>query len=648
MANVKDIHPGDKVQIKLGAVDITNNIKATHRALYLEGSSLWATVELVDPNWYGHTKVRCYAIDRGKKVIVWQVEPNDIANNIIHPEIPPQSKPNPSPPVVQPPVHSEPESVTKSSPMEKDFFVTTEKALSWKPPAGSNQITLTKSNQTGELTTVSGVGTVVTVSSIDDITPVKFNRVTDVYNRSSLMSSNISNNIGTNGISVDSNILQQAVTTAASNRNKLSEMLNDNKSIIQNDQSFPAKMYNSPASYDKYVPAGYDYSIETGLTSLGSNRNTKSLDESMTELRAVLGLPVHGDNTMARYMRYFLYNRFKTPDTNLAHNKSFTHVFFTRPDLNILQKSGSNISASKQCLNHTESTMLWMRNPTLFKLLVDKNHCGDNNNFNMLLSSAATSFQIEDETISVNEAGKSWNDYIMQYGNAYTGRSAGEFSVNFTDDKYYSIINLLKLWIIYIDNVARGAWSPSYDLAGSGRSNPLITDSHVYTKTLDYASSVYVIKTGEDGSDILYWTKYYGVFPVNTGASALSWDILTNPGDAPKLNIRFKYSYKRDLSPISLLEFNNCAGLPGSWDNLSRNAGKTVYESPFNTKYGHGTRPYVGLPFIEMKMPSSDPKLVPNAIDKSDRNLATLRLQFMGMPSLTGFTDTDIFGAKLK
>ena len=646
MANINDIHPGDMVQIKLGAIDITNNVEATSRAYYLEGSSLWATVELIDPDWYGRTKVRCYAMDGDKKIIVWQVAPEDISDTIIHPEISVQIEPEIEPPIVQPPLIIEPEVVQSVVQMEKNLFATTEEALSWKPPAGSNQTTETLLYQTGELNNTLKIKPMVFKTAMDVITPVKFTNISK--SELTTVTKGESNTIGTKNIAIDRTILKQTTTTIASDRSKLAELLNDNSSVIQNDQAFPKRMSDSPASYDKYVPAGYDYRIETGLTAIGANGNSKSLEASMTELRAVLGLPVHGDNTMAKYMRYFLYNRFKTPDINLAHNKSFTHVFFTRPDLNILQKSGPSFIASSQCLNHTESTMLWMRNPALFKLLVDKNHCGDNNNFNLLLSSAASSFQIEDETISVNEAGKSWNDYIMQYGNAYTGRSAGEFSVNFTDDKYYSIINMLKLWIVYIDNVARGAWSPSYDLADAKRDNPLMSDSHVYSKTLDYGASVYVFKVGEDGSDLLYWTKYYGVFPINTGANALSWDIATNPGDAPKLNIRFKYSFKRDLSPISLLEFNNCSGLPGSWDSISRAENKTAYQSQFNTEYGHSARPYVGVPFIQMKMPSSDPKLVPNSIDKADSNLATLRLQFMGMPISAGFTDADIFGSKFK
>ena len=151
----------------------------------------------------------------------------------------------------------------------------------------------------------------------------------------------------------------------------------------------------------------------------------------------------------------------------------------------------------------------------------------------------------------------SWNDYEMVYGDSYTGRAAGDFNCNFIETSDYSIINLIKLWITYIDNVSRGAWSPSYNLYGNDSSfSTSINGSHIYRKALDYAASVYVFKCGPDGEDVLYWSKYYGVFPMNTGANALSWDAGTPIGDNPKLNIKFSYSFKKDLSPISLLEFN--------------------------------------------------------------------------------------------
>jgi hypothetical protein len=344
-----------------------------------------------------------------------------------------------------------------------------------------------------------------------------------------------------------------------------------------------------------------------------------TLEDKLMQARASLGLPVHGHNSIARAVKYYMYNRFKTPDINLAHNKSVTYVFFTRPDLNILNGDYTNPAANSQTINHSESALIWRRNPELFKLLTDYKRCGDTNNFNLLLSNQVTSFDIKDEEITSVKAGMSWNDYEMVYGDSYTGRAAGEFSCTFTETSDYSIINLIKLWITYIDNVSRGAWSPSYSLYDP--TSLVSTDSnasYAYSKTLDYGASVYVFKCGPDGEDVLYWSKYYGVFPMNTGANALSWDINTPIGDAPKLNIRFSYSFKKDLSPISLIEFNNNAGIMDSSDAISENS--------FNTNLGHSSRPYVGAPFIQMDL-NNELSMKSGGVNY-ERKQSSIRLKF--------------------
>lgn len=383
---------------------------------------------------------------------------------------------------------------------------------------------------------------------------------------------------------VPENIISNRNRTSWQIPSKKREMQNEDTENIINSEGFPIKL----TSATNTSTAKYDYQIR-----VGDKRYPLmvSLEDKLMKARASLGIQVHGRNDIAKAIKYYMYNRFKTPDINLAYNKTFTYVFFTRPDLNLLNYRGG---ANNQVKNHSETAMLWRRNPDLFKLLTDYKRCKDNNNFNMLLSNQVTSFDIQDEQLSTVEAGKSWNSYEMIYGDEYSGKGPGEFTCNFVETSDYSIINLLRLWITYIHNVKRGAWRPSYNLLGNSDKisiNP--NASHVYTKTLDYAASCYVIKCGPDGEDILYWTKYYGIFPTNTGASALSWDIATPVGDAPKLSIKFRYCFKRDLSPISLLEFNSNANIKDSTEAKS--------EDSFNPNYGHSSRPYVGAPFIEMK-----------------------------------------------
>jgi len=470
-------------------------------------------------------------------------------------------------------------------------------------------------------------------------------------------------NIGTPAwLTRDRSIRGQEVIPMTADGQKVRELLNEIPQDRQNSYEFPAYRAGPRRGTDsnaleeagELAPhrglrvAQYDYRIDVGddrypLTG-------PSLEDKLMNVRASVGLPVHGRNDIAKAMKYYMYNRFKSPDTNLAHNKSFTHVFFTRPDLNLLNYEST---ANEQVRSFGETNILWQRNPELFKLLTEGSRCKDNNNFNLLLSNQITSFDIQDEMLSTQEAGKSWAGYEMIYGDQYNGRTAGEFSCGFTETQDYSIINLIKLWITYIDNVAKGAWKPSYNLKGDGRAKSVYSMeefnlSHVFSKTLDYASSCYVFKCGPDGEEVLYWSKYYGVFPINTGAQALSWELAQNIGDAPKLNIRFKYSFKRDLSPVSLIEFNDNAGNPSTFVPKHGQITNPVTSS-VHTDYSNTVRPYVGCPFLTMEF--RDPVTVPvrnGAGIGPSASSSKIRLKFRNAEeSDTRLSDRNLYRATL-
>jgi hypothetical protein len=586
-----DIKVGDKVQIKNSAIDITNGVSATSGKMYVEGSPMWATVDLIDNSYYTGgrwglpttvTKIRCTSNDG---VVVWQVQPGDIASNVIKSDEPVQTVASP----VKITLLTEEEttsstSTTTSKSPSLTPYVTTTKSETWASgitTSGTNSGKVNANNDT--ITTQTGIDSALDIPESFDYSDVR-------GTFRNLNSQEIKSIGNPKGLLIDESAIRGAkFNTVWQNPNKRIQLQNEDVENIVNENQFPKKASNA----NGLIPARYDYQIQVGDTRYPM---MVSLEDKLMEARAALGIPVHGKNDIARAMKYYMYNRFKTPDTNLAHNKSFTYVFFTRPDLNLLNYMGG---ANNQVKNHSEAAMLWRRNPDLFKLLTDYKRCRDSNNFNLLLSSQVTSFDIQDEQLSTVEAGRSWANYEMIYGDEYSGRAAGEFSCNFTETADYSIINLLKLWITYIYNVRRGAWSPSYNLFGTNGGVSLTPNaSHVYTKTLDYAASAYVFKCGPDGDDVLYWSKYYGVIPINTGANALSWELGTPVGDTPKLNIRFRYSFKRDLSPISLLEFNSVANIDS--------ASEAVYENSFNGNYAHSSRPFVGAPFIEMKF--EDPK----------------------------------------
>lgn len=613
------VNVGDRVQIRDGGIDVTNGKKARAGYRYGEGGPDFATVEAIVENWntggrWGLpnrvTKVRC----SNSGVVVWQVQPQDIAGQKVDAS---QPAPVPAKPVPPPSItipgkpRVEPSRPTKKYPnsaigASKNPYAILKGSEVWSEDGG------VKTQQNTDLNTIPDV--TLESSKVTDETAF---RGTGAYPvRSSFktidadgkMNADQIKKTGSKNVSIDKKIQVSTFSTAWEETDKRNEMLNKKKGLIQNSYNFPFYVGQSGN-----LPAKYDYRILVGDHRY-THGPTYNLEDKLMELRTELGIPVHGNNQIAKAMKYYMYNRYKIPDKNLAHNKTVTHVFFTRPDLNLLKQASKEYTANEQIMNHTEAAMLWRRHPELFKLLSDRSHCGDENNFNLLLSNQVQSFDIQDETLTTNRAGKSWNEYEMQYGDAYSGRTAGEFSCEFLDTSEFEIINLMKLWITYIDNVARGAWSPSYSL--SGMSNTNINASHVYSKTLDYASSAYVFKCGPDGEDVLYWSKYYGIFPINTGANALSWSLGTPIGDPQKLNIRFAYCYKRDMSPISLIEFNNASGV--TTDNPK-------YEPAFNVKLGHTGRPYVGAPFIEIDLGYQS--LTSNDVNRTDKR-TQIRLKF--------------------
>lgn len=612
-----DVFVGDRVQIVDGGIDVTNGNRAKSGRYYGEGGPLWATVESISNDWktgsrYGLpssvVKVRCSA----SGVVVWQVQPEHIAKGTIQaskPEIVETKVPVVKAPTLPPTSAglSDLKGLTykgsNNAYISNNAYALKQGSEVWTEKGGF----ITSSNTTDPLPATAKVETnIVTGRGIFGTSEAPVYSKSKGTWRDQTRAERLS--IGSKAVKVDSSAINGSEQkTSWQNTERKRQMLNEDTENIANPSGFPRKI--SAAS--DLIAAKYDYQIIPGDPNFAK---MITLEDKLTEARAAFGIPVHGSNMIAKAMKYYMYNRFKSPDPNLAHTKTTTHVFFTRPDLNILKFNGG---ANSQTLNHTETAMVWRRYPEIFKLLTDRSRCKDSNNFNLLLSQQCKSFEIQDETLTPNKAGKSWNEYEMVYGDSYSGRTAGEFSCNFDETSDYSIINLIKLWITYIDNVSRGAWSPSYDLLGTGNKNS-INSSHVFEKALDYASSVYVFKCGPDGEDVLYWTKYYGVFPVNTGVSALSWDNNTPIGDTLKLNIRFNYSYKRDLSPISLIEFNNIANVSSLSDAVSENS--------FNVNLGHSTRPFTGPPFIEMKLGNTI--LKDGGVDYM-RNRTEIRLKFM-------------------
>ena len=332
--------------------------------------------------------------------------------------------------------------------------------------------------------------------------------------------------------------------------------------VIQNDYNYPKKLSKTTATADgKHKFYHYDYTSKL-LSSEDMDAIHEAEDRSIRTLR---------DNFDYQITYY---NRFKKAYPDDILTKGFMHIFFSRPDLNLINSSGTGLL--NQCAVDPFFQFKCRQKPDLVRQLTKNS--GADHNFNMLLSNKAESFTSLDENIKYADYGKTFQNHSIMLGKGiFDSLIAGTFEVKYTDTRDLDILALHKMWIQYISNVYHGSWDPKI--------------RYVWKKIIDYAVSVEVVVTAEDFETILYWSKYYGVFPINVPYSALSWDS-GNLIIKPDFTITYGYSFREEWNPTSLIEVNmNC------FKNTPQKSAN--YLPIFNTNYGRAGTTWVGAPFIE-------------------------------------------------
>lgn len=358
-------------------------------------------------------------------------------------------------------------------------------------------------------------------------------------------------------------------------------------SIVQNDMNFPVidSVNNGIYKYN-YAQNYYEDSTKGGL---GMTASTESKDSSfalmLQELRRVLDIPSMDSYQDTYNKQLHMYNRFKLPTTNDQLAKSFSHIFFTKPDLNIFGKNGVMDNATGGVDSFINN--IYKMTPTLFSQLTLDNVDGidqeSGTRFMMYLSNKASSIDINDESLEVAEYGQTHTGFKLIYGkNTLKAKQAGEITISFTDDRRLTIYKIIRVWLDYISGCYRGLYLPK--------------EEYIYYHALDYASSIYYVLCAEDGETVIYWAKFYGTFPVNVPSSQYSkaeGSIISTP----KGNYTFKYTIKEEMTPMIIHEFNSCTAPI-----------QTKYGSVYTKTYNPDTLTggtWVGAPFITLEYDSA-------------------------------------------
>ena len=302
------------------------------------------------------------------------------------------------------------------------------------------------------------------------------------------------------------------------------------------------------------------------------------VDQLNQSLNAPRGMYTDHNKLLERDATY--YNRFKIPDPNGVLTRGFPHVFFVSPMCNIFGKKSGSTNQYDLLTQYTGDDLYQYIYKTAPQVLHDISRVNNkNHDFSFLLSNYVKSFSLSDEFIQSDTYGRGYTGWKISYGkHGIESKTAGDISIVFKDNRELDIYKLHKAWVEYIAGVYRGLYTPR--------------DEDVFDKVLDYVGAIYYIVTAEDGEEIIFWSKYYGVYPADMPSSQYSWgggNVITEND----LTIKYNYSFKEDYNPFSLVEFNKNSHL-GKVGKLK------PYIPTFDSNIYGPTATYVKKPYIEL------------------------------------------------
>jgi hypothetical protein len=249
--------------------------------------------------------------------------------------------------------------------------------------------------------------------------------------------------------------------------------------------------------------------------------------------------------------------RFRTDEGIEPLINGYNYYFFTAPPVSLTNKGGSgdavdsNIYRLREYGNLTGQPIDIMIKALGF--LKGDPAGSDSGIFMHLLNNRARSFTASAQTMQTIDYSETWNRYKMILGSTIKdSRIGGNFSINFAEDQYLTIIHTIRLWMLYIEACYFGYILPrhAYD------PNILKENAFELVANIDYYGSLYHFHTLPDGTTINYYAKYTGIIP-----TSIPFDIFTsNDGDhsmVKDVGIGFHFSYKEDLNPAILMDFDS-------------------------------------------------------------------------------------------
>ena len=169
-------------------------------------------------------------------------------------------------------------------------------------------------------------------------------------------------------------------------------------------------------------------------------------------------------------------------------------------------------------------------------------------------NSAETGFEAKDVVLDVEDRYENYHGQKITFGKSkYASEGNDTITLTFPeyDNMYFTLLH--KLWVDYSHDSQTGIYKGS--------------KINIDNMIIDYMTTFFYFLTGVDGVTIKYFSKYTGLFAVNVPYSSLS--SAPNDRSVKKLSCNYAYTYKEDLNPNILEDFNYISTGSGNIPNGS-------------------------------------------------------------------------------
>lgn len=251
---------------------------------------------------------------------------------------------------------------------------------------------------------------------------------------------------------------------------------------------------------------------------------------------------------------YSKFKRFGTIGPNRALTGQKEYLFFTKPDLHLMDPHNNILNPELQGYPYFQE--LKERYPDVINQLQYHNTVGGKSSPFMTLLSNTVKSSLDLPSISTNTI----DTPATIYGTAYNYRGWGyssdekiDFTLEFEDSKYLEVYNLVKAYEEYERLKHLGLVTPP-NIEGDQSVKGKCFSYYIRNKILHDQFSVYKFIVEDDGETIVYYAKLWGVFFKNVPREAFT-DVKTEGGLS--YSIEFEAAFVEDMNPSILTDFNS-------------------------------------------------------------------------------------------